>query len=84
MRDQVPVLRHERPQDWHKLRRANVVHLHDLRDDVVRTLSAIRADRTGVLPCGRIRDDLYDVAARYCGKLVYFKNGQERFVKCFG
>ena len=83
MRREVPVLRYQRTQDRHELRRADILHLDDLRDDIVTTRAA-RTHRAGILACRSIGDDLDQIPGRHRDITVHLQYRQESLIKGLG
>ncbi len=85
IRDQVAVLRDQRPQHRHELRGAHVAHADDLRDEFVG--AAVDPLRQVFLarPLTRVgvRNDLDGVAGRYRDEAVHLQDRQERLVEGF-
>ncbi len=84
MRREVAELRDQGPQNRHELCGAHVLDLDHLGDDIVVAGGAAGSHRRAVLARGGVRDDLDDVAALHCRKLMHFQNGQECLVERVG
>ena len=82
VRRQVSELRYQGPQNRHELGRADVLHLNNLRHNVVGASGIAGAEGAGILPGCRIWNDLDDVATLHRGELMHLENRKERFVKC--
>ncbi len=82
VRDEVPVLRDQRPQDRHELRGADVVQLHDLGGEVIGTRRTRGADLARELPRRGVRDNLDQVAAVDGDVAVHLQDRQECLVQC--
>ena len=85
VRSQMPVLRNERPQDRHKLRRIHVFHCDHLGDDLIGCgAHMIWQVIRWVLTRIRVGDDLDDAAGWQRDVAVHLQDRQERLVKSVG
>jgi hypothetical protein len=78
-------LGHERAQDGHELRRAHVLHLHDLRDQLLGlVVDALGQVDVRHLPRIRVGQDLDDAAGFHGHEVVHREQREEGLVERSG
>ena len=81
---QMAVLRNERAQDGHQLRRTDVAYLQDLRDDFIGGAADFVGQVVrGNLPCVGVRNDFPHAPRRHGHEAMHLQDGQEGLVERF-